>query len=197
MNTFKKAVPVFILLISFFIQSCSLSNRLYIESDVVKQSQRYRQEITYTKTEERRSPLILLKQTIIKEKKYNGESNYTIYDVLRMTDNAYMLEDKLYILADAEVIPVNIQYKEQENVNEIKEKTANIATSDSTSVKIVTGYSQHNRKVIRIKYELDEISILKMTSAKKVFFRYYSGPHMITVKVRRSEMRKLRKIHTF
>jgi hypothetical protein len=87
-----------------------------------------------------------------------------------------------------------IEGKEYENTKEIEEKKEDVMTSDSTSISVVTGYSENNRKITRFSYELPDHVIAKIKDADQVIFRYYSGPDMLTITLKGIKISKLKQL---
>ena len=83
---------------------------------------------------------------------------------------------------------------ELENVRSISENTSSISTSDSTSVSVVTGYSENNRKITRFKYKIPVTTIAKIKESNQLSLRYYSGPSMISVKPKKKSINKLKQL---
>jgi len=183
--------PVWIL-ITFSLFSCKVTNKIYETNDLVYSSKRMELKLEYNK-EERKSPLISMKQSIVK-KISDKETSYHVYDVLILTSYSYKLDDKVFLIIDDEVFPMSIESKEFENSREVSEKTEDIMTSDSTTMSVVTGYSEYNRKITRFSYCLPEHVISKIKSSNQILFRYYAGPDMITVQLQKRKLDKLKEL---
>jgi len=174
-------------------QSCSTSNKIYSENDIVYSTKRF--ELKYSvKDRDRRSPLFYFTQSIIKELNPNNEISYTAYDVLSLSSSSFKLEDKVILIIDNEAYPMVIDRIEIENVRSISENTSSISTSDSTSVSVVTGYSENNRKITRFKYKIPLTTIAKIKESNQLSLRYYSGPSMISVKPKKKSINKLKQL---
>jgi hypothetical protein len=87
-----------------------------------------------------------------------------------------------------------IDKMELENVRSISENTDNISTSDSTSVSVITGYSEDNRKITRFRYKIPSATMAKIKESDRFSLRYYSGPSMITVKPRNKSIRMIKQL---
>ena len=193
---FKKSFAFEILGITMIFtvfQSCSTSNKIYSENDIVYSTKRF--ELKYSvKDRDRRSPLFYFTQSIIKEINPNNEISYTAYDVLSLSSSSFKLEDKVILIIDNEAYPMVIDRIELENVRSISENTSSISTSDSTSVSVVTGYSENNRKITRFKYKIPVTTIAKIKESNQLSLRYYSGPSMISVKPKKKSINKLKQL---
>ena len=89
---------------------------------------------------------------------------------------------------------MSLEQMELENARDISETTSNILTSDSTTVSVITGYSEDNMKITRLSYRIPAATMEKIRSSDNLILRYYSGPSMITVKPRNKSIRKLKQL---
>jgi len=177
-------------------QSCSTSNKIYSENDIVYSTKRF--ELKYNvKDRDRRSPLFYFTQSIVKEINPQNEISYTVYDVLSLSSSSFKLDEKVILIIDNEAYPMVIDNIELENVRNISENTANISTSDSTNVSVITGYSENNRKITRFRYKISVNTMVKIQKSSKLSLRYYSGPSMITVKPKKKSINKLKQLIDF
>lgn len=182
-----------ITLVCILFHNCSTSNRIYSRSDIVTSTKRI--ELKYSvKDHDRRSPLFYFTQSVVKEINPENEVLYTAYDVLSLSASSFRLDEKAYFLIDNEACPVVIDRMELENVRNISEDTENILRSDSTTVTVVTGYSENNRKITRFSYNIPASVISKIRGSEQLALRYYSGPSMITVKPRSKSVKKLKQL---
>ncbi len=183
-----------VLVVSILItNSCSVTNKIYEEKDVVYSTKRLELKLSYRRFE-RKSPIYYMEQSIIKEIASNNEAIYKVYDVLTLTSSSFKIEDKVFLIIDDEVFPMLLDFKEYENTKEISENTKNIMTSDSTNISVVTGYSINNRKITRFSYKLTDKVIEKLQKSDEVLFRYYSGPSMLTIPLRGKKINKLKQL---
>ncbi len=174
------------------LQSCFSHKLIRVEYDEVKSTKRILQNFHYLGSKEKRTPLYFLNQTILKELKPNNEISYTVYDNLTMSPNAQALENQMFLILGEEIIPIDIEQVDLENTTNITEKRSTILTSDSTSVSVVSGYDQHNRKHYKIKYQLSLQTMDKISQAYEVQFRYYCGPNMMTVILKDKALNRLK-----
>jgi hypothetical protein len=180
-------------LICITFQSCSTFNKVYSENDVVYSSRRFELKY-YVKDRDRRSPLYYFTQSVIKEINQQDEISYHAYDVLSLSASSFKLDEKVFFLIDNEAYPMAVDKIELENVRSISENTDNILTSDSTSVSVVTGYSEDNRKITRFRYKIPAATMTKIKESEKFLLRYYSGPSMITVKPKNKSIRMIKQL---
>lgn len=181
-----------IMLASLILISCSTASKIFQEHDIVYATQRFK--LTFeSKNYPMRSPIIYTKQDIIKEITEN-EITYTLYDRLTARSASFNIEDKVFMVVNDEVFPLTIKNKEYENSKELNENTAEILTSDSTKLSVVTGYSENNRKHTRFCYKLSDEVISKIKTSNEVLFRYYAGPSMITTTIKKRRLEKLKKL---
>ncbi|MFZ2338751.1 MAG: hypothetical protein WAW07_03385 [Bacteroidales bacterium] len=180
-------------LIYITFQSCSTFNKVYSETDIVYSSLRFELKY-YVKDRDRRSPLFCFTQSIIKEINSQDEISYYAYDVLSLSGSSFKPDEKVFLLIDNEAYPMVIDKMELENVRSISENTGNISTSDSTSVSVITGYSEDNRKITRFRYKIPASTMAKIKESDQFSLRYYSGPSMITVKPKNKSIRMIKQL---
>jgi len=179
-------------ILSFILVSCRVTNKIFVENDIVFSTKRIELKLTY-RDQDRRSPITYAEQSFIKEIS-NNVTTYKVYDILILTSLSYQVEDKVFIIIDNEVFAMVIDKKERENTKDIDEKKEDIATSDSTSISVVTGYSENNRKITRFSYRIPEKVIEKVKNTDNVLFRYYSGPNMLTLTLDGKKLKKLKQL---
>lgn len=180
-----------IILLYSIIQSCGTSTKIIVQNDIVYSTKRI--ELKYSsKDVNRRSPLLFMEQSVVKEIKANDEITYQVFDVLTMNSSSFKLEDKVFLIIDNDFFPMQIENKEFEYAKSFTQNTQNILTSDSTTISVVTGYSEDNRKITRFSYKLSTDIINKLKNSNQVIFRYYSGPSMISVEIKDKNLRKLK-----
>ena len=180
-------------LVSFAFQSCFTTNKIYAENDLVYSTKRFELKY-YVKDRDRRSPLFSITQSIVKEINPQNEISYSAYDVLSLSSSSFKLDEKVIFIIDNETYPMVIDEIELENVRSISENTSSISTSDSTSVSVVTGYSENSRKLTRFRYKIPLTTMEKIKESNQIYLRYYSGPDMITVKPKMKSINKLKQL---
>ncbi len=180
-------------LVFILLSGCSVNNKIFKEEDIVYSSSRY--ELKYNiKDKNRRSPLILFTQTILKEKSAQNEISYHVYDALNLSSSSYKMEEKVFLIIDNKPYPMDIEAIELENRTTQTENTESIMAADSTYRTVVTGYSQQHSKITKFQYPLSTDIMLKIRDADQIQFRYYAGPKMITVKPKRKNIRKIKEL---
>ena len=186
-----------IVLMSFpLLQSCYPRLALVTEEhDMVFSSRRVKWTKTYFHAVESSQggfhPFVNLTQIIMKETKPNAEPTYQVFDILTLEKNQFHVDDKVYLIVDKLPMLVNVKRNEHENIRSISENTE---TCDSTDRQIVTGYTDIQHKVSRINYDLTPELVEKIKNAEKIFFRYYSGPTMITVTPSEADLKSLKEV---
>jgi len=160
----------------------------------VKSTKRLMLKFYYLGSIEKRTPLYNIKQTILKEVKPDNEIAYTVYDHLTMSLNAHNLENQLYLILDQNAIPININNLQVEHSSSISEDKDTILASDSTRVSVVKGYTQQDRKHFKISYQLSLEMMDKINKANEVNFKYYCGPHMLTIELNETKLNRLREM---
>ena len=180
-------------LICFIFSGCFSTGKIVVQNDIVYSTKRI--ELKYIiRDYDRRSPLLYLEQSIIKEIKNNNETTIKVYDILGLTSSGFKLEDKVFMIVDSNVYPMAIDIIDYEHAKSITANTQEILTSDSTKVSVLTGYSENNEKITRFSYKLSDEMISKIKNSNQVLFRYYAGPSMMTVKLKNTYLRKVKKI---
>ena len=194
-NLFRKPTTRSILLpavTALFLCACT-TNRIFTVNDIVYSSKRF--ELKYTvKDKDRRSPLIFFTQSIVKENNPGKEISYTAYDVLDMTNSSFKVDEKVFFIIDNEAFPMAVKRIELENTRNISENITSVSTSDSTSVSVVTGYSENNRKTTRFIYQIAPGVMNRIRTSGQFMIRYYSGPDMITVKPKNKSLQKIKQL---
>lgn len=166
-------------------------NRIVVEDDIAYSTRRA--TLRYIlKDHDRRSPLVYVDQTIVRETGTNYLTAFTAYDILNLTGTSFYVDDKVFLIIDNEAYPMKLENKELDYIRTVSEETEDIAVSDSTSVTVTTGYSFNNSKVTRFSYSLPEEVVTKIINAEKILFRYYSGPSMMTVPLKQRNLDKLK-----
>ncbi|MDR2084622.1 MAG: hypothetical protein LBP67_06480 [Bacteroidales bacterium] len=188
----KTIITLMVITIPFIFQSCIMSSRIIQESDVVYSTKRVSFRHT-TKDRNRKTPLLYLDQTFVKEIKGNKET-YRVYDALNLASRGFKLDDKVFLIADGEIFNINIENKEYEFSRRISENKSDVMTADSTTISVVTGFSEDNRKITRFSYKLTDDMVSKIRNSNQIIFRYYAGPSMISVKLRNNDLKKLKKL---
>ena len=95
---------------------------------------------------------------------------------------------------DNEVFPMTLTKIENENSKTISENRSDVATSDSTTVSVVTGYSEDNRKITRFSYALSDEIINRIKTSQHVVLQYYAGPSMLKVNLKDKNLEKLKEL---
>lgn len=180
------------IVLSFLLFSCKVTNKIFEGYDIVYSTKRLELKLAY-RSQDRRSSITYMEQSIVK-KITDNETVYKVYDVLVLTSLSHRLENKVFIIINNEVFPLIIESMENENSRAIKEETEDIATSDSTSLTVVTGYSENDRKVTRLSYKLPDNVITKIRNADQVLFRYYIGPQMLTMTLESKKLKILKQL---
>ena len=192
----KFGVPyqgIVISLVCVMLSSCSPYNKIYSEDDIVYSTKRFELKYDY-KTRDRRTPIYYFTQSIVKEVDQNNDASYRAYDVLYLISSSFKLDEKVILIIDNKPYPMVIDNIEFENLKTISKNTADIQTSDSTTVSVITGFSENNRKITRFSYKIPISTIMQIKNADQFSIRYYSGPSMITVKPKKLSIKKIKEL---
>lgn len=190
-NRIKKTLAL--ILISLTFQSCfnnKIYNEIYVENDVVYGTKRFELK-HYIHPQNSRSAIKVLIQDIIKEIDSNNEVSYTAYDYLELNSSSFKIDEKVFYIIDNVAYPMTIDHIEFDNVRKTTENKSDVLTADSTTVSVVTGYSEQNRKTIKFKYNIPVLMMEKIKEARQLSIRYYSGPSMATFHTRQISLGKM------
>ncbi len=179
--------------VCIMLSSCSTYNKIYSDDDIVYSTKRFELKY-YCKDRDRRTPIYFFTQSIVKEVDQNNNVSYRAYDVLFLISSSFKLDEKVILIIDNKPYPMVIDKIELENVKTISENTTDIQTSDSTTVSVITGYSENNRKITRFSYIIPVSTIMEIKKADQLSIRYYSGPSMITVKPKKLSIKKIKEL---
>lgn len=180
-------------LVCLMLSGCSTYNRIYSENDIVYSTKRYELKYSYRDLN-RRSPLQFFTQSIVKEIDRNNEVSYRAYDVLFLSNSSFRIEEKAILIIDDKPFPMVIDKMEFENTKSISENTASIQTVDSTTVSVVTGFTESYRKITRFSYKIPVSTAMEIRKADRLSIRYYAGPSMITIKPRKRSFNKIKEL---
>jgi hypothetical protein len=183
-------------LVSLTFISCAPKLKILVETDAVYSTKRISLKY-YSKDDNKNSPLIYLQQSIVKEIKANDEITYTVFDILAMNSESFNLQEKVFVIVDKEVYPMIIGGTEYEYAKNVTENKTDLLLADSTTVSVVTGYSENNMKKFRFSYNLSDTLISKIQNSDEVLFRYYSGPAMLTVPLKDRKLEKVKQLITW
>jgi len=123
----------------------NLRSGIFEENDRVMKTRKVTYE-TYFVSNQRYEQSYTQKITFLKETDRNSITNYTLYDVITLPVESFDLDDKMYIVADDNVIKLPVSTQNQYNTKNINEQKNEILQSDSTKITVVTGYDVVNKK---------------------------------------------------
>lgn len=124
----------------------------------------------------------------------NGEPEYTFFETLNLGYKKYDLEDTIYLIVNGENIPIQLELISTENKRSISEDTRQIMTADSTTMNVVTGYSQSNYHVTNTKFSISQKDMRKILSAHNIYFRYYTEAYVITTELKGRKLKHLKEL---
>lgn len=192
-NTGAPCKAMGLVLICAFFSGCSTYNKIYQDNDIVYSTGRFELKYHY-RDWNRRTPIIFFTQSLVKETDRDNNSTYRAYDMLFLTSTSFRPEEKVILIVDNKPYPMIIDKIEFESEKTLSENTTDISTSDSTTVTVITGFSENNRKISRFSYNIPISTINAIRESNHFFIRYYSGPSMITIKPRKSSIKKIKKL---
>ncbi len=180
-NGMRKSTLAFALLLSACtLHSCGIFRNVIVEQDEVSGTKRNRTEFQYYGAREWSSPLMRINQTILKETGPTGMINVRVFDRIQLQVNSFRLEKLVYLIIDGKPYSTQVDDMEFDRLTSIQEKRKDIVTADSSKVSVVTGYDKSDSKYYKLTYTLNPETLENIKTCKKLRFRYYSGPDMIT-----------------
>jgi len=187
----KKIIVISVL--SFILLSCGIfSNSVFVENDKVMDSKRVIYEAYFTNNK-RYEQSYSQNITFLKEIDRNHKITYSVYDVITLPSESFDIDpDKLYLIIDEEILPLQTTFNKQFNNRNITEKKSEIMKSDSTKVSVVTGYDVVNKKSVQMTHVFDNQTINKIRRASIVNLRYYLGASYINTEIKGGNLRKLK-----
>ena len=99
----------------------NLRSGIFVENDRVMKTRKVTYE-TYFVSNQRYEQSYTQKITFLKETDRNSITNYTLYDVITLPVESFDLNDKMYIVADDNVIKLPVSTQNQFNTKKINEK---------------------------------------------------------------------------
>ena len=191
-------VNLVLLLVFLLVQACITLNvrsgKILVEDDTVRSSKRINRVFYYYRVKEKCAPFLSLKQTVSKELVSDKNAHYYVYDVLSLRTSSFEIENKVYVMIDDAVFTIDIKNKRIEERNRISENNETVMTADSSSLSVVTGYTQKSWRDEKFKYELETELVQKIIQTKVVQFRYYSGPNMMTLALQGKDLKKFKEV---
>ena len=170
----------------------NLRSGIFVENDRVMKTRKVTYE-TYFVSNQRYEQSYTQKITFLKETDRNSITNYTLYDVITLPVESFDLDDKMYIVADDNVIKLPVSTQNQYNTKNINEQKNEILQSDSTKITVVTGYDVVNKKTIQMTHPINNDILQKIARAREVHLRYYVGPNAINSEIKGTKLRNVKK----
>jgi len=196
MNQHFSSSIAFVYILSVLLTLTGCAPGIFSEIDEVKKLNRHKLNLLHLYNTERNSPLCTVSQTFVKECQYGtpGASHLIVYDQLRLRPQAHNIEDTVYFILSNEILPIPILDESYRESQAITESTSDILTADSTTVRVVNGYSLNDYKYVNLSYELSKEVKTKIYAEKEFKIRYYSGPDMITIRLKGRDLNNLKKL---
>ena len=170
----------------------NLRSGIFEENDRVMKTRKVTYE-TYFVSNQRYEQSYTQKITFLKETDRNSITNYTLYDVITLPVESFDLDDKMYIVADDDIINLPVSTQNQFNTKKINEKKDEILQSDSTKITVVTGYDVVNKKTIQMTHPINDDILQKILQAHELHLRYYVGPNAINSEIKGTKLRNIKK----
>ena len=170
----------------------NLRSGIFVENDRVMKTRKVTYE-AYFYSNQKYEQSYSQKITFLKETDRNNITNYTLYDVITLPVESFDLDDKMYIVADDNVIKLPVSTQNQYNTKNINEQKNEILQSDSTKITVVTGYDVVNKKTIQMTHPINDDILQKILQAHELHLRYYVGPNAINSEIKGTKLRNIKK----
>lgn len=162
--------------------SLNITDGIRIREDIARGATRMEWEHTYYFPVEPGTPLVKMRQSVVKEVDREDKVMYQFYDLLWFRPGSHELEKEAYLILDDHiVITLDIDSFNRELITRIDEETGSLMNADQEEVDVVTGYSQITRKNYKVLYSLSQKTLDMALDAKMIQFRYYAGPDIISL----------------
>ena len=188
----KSSLALALLLLASTLQSCGIFSKVIVEQDEVSGTKRNRTEFQYWGAREWSSPLMHNTQTILKETGATGKITVRIFDRIQLKMNSFRLDKRVYLIIDGKPYTAQVEDMEFDQLTSFQEKRKDVLTADSSKVSVVTGYDRSESKYYKLTYTLNPETVEKIKTCRKLRFRYYSGPDMITTTMNGWELNLLK-----
>lgn len=176
------------MLITILFSSCAVFNgSITKQVDQIMGSKRFTFE-AYHSNNQRDEQEYRQKLTFLKEINRSQNVEYTLYDVIYLPYSSFDISDKMYLVVDEEVFPLENDSKEKvlDRVATEEKQSANSETQP-----VADGYS--TSKSWKMVHPLSEEMILKIVDAQIMYLRYYAGPNMITSEITGTELTSVKR----
>lgn len=128
--------------------------------------------------------------SILKEIDARQQITYTMYDIISLPMKSFDISNEMYIIIDNEVIPLSITLKERLYDGNYENKT----NFPEQNPPVATAYNLTNSKVTRMIHPLSDEIMDQISTARKVYLRYYVGPNMITSEIKGARLYSVKKL---
>ena len=163
------------------------TGRVVRERDQIRNITRVRLNLEHTNAEERLSPFINTKQSFLKEFQHEGGEAITVFEVFRMQPNSFPVENTIYIATGNTSIAI---LTTRIDFTEVARHITTESNADGTSPQAV---QLINYVATRFSYNLSPQVVELIKSSNRIYFRYYSGADMVTIRLSHADIRNLRR----
>lgn len=173
--------------------SMRVSDGIRVREDIARSTTRMEWDHTYYFPLEPRTPLVKMRQALVKEIDKEGGSSYHFYDLLLLRPSSHDLMREAYlILDDSIVVTLDLTSFNRELNTEIDEETGSALNANREEVRVVTGYAQVTKKSYKVEYNITQEVMDMLLKVETIQFRYYAGPDMITLPLSGYHLRQLK-----
>ena len=189
MKVWLKEIAFVLLSVSVFSGCSIITNGINYKRDKLMDRTRYTLQQSFI-TNERHEQDYQQQISLLKEIDENGQSTYTMYDIISIPLKSFDISNEMYIIIDKEPIPLPLTLKERLYDNDLK----NGINFPEQSTDTAQNFSISSTKVTRMIHPLDDELIENISRAKAVYLRYYVGPEMITSEIKGTKLYSLKKL---
>ncbi len=169
---------------------CAINGILREDEDVFRGESRNRLETTAAPIENR-TGVCNVNNYYVHTSGNGGTSDLTLYtEIVKETEN-FVLEPEIYIQIDKHIIKKRIERLDQGMLPESESNADNPIPSLNIALNNANNGAP-NRDYFRLHFDEDDIE--KIRRGLDIRFRYYYGPHTVTIRVNRVQMEKLKRL---
>ena len=189
MKAILKNCILFAAVVFLFTGCAIITNGISYQKDRLMGTSRYTWHETFT-TNQLHEQQYEQDISILKEIDARQQVTYTMYDIISLPMKSFDVSNEMYIIIDNEVIPLSITLKERLYDGNYGNKS-NFPQQNPPAE---TAYDLTNSKVTRMIHPLSDEMIELITTARRVYLRYYVGPNMITSEIKGAKLYSVKKL---
>lgn len=130
--------------------------------------------------------------TYVGEISADGERDYVLYTDITKRSGSFHIEDLVYMSIDGNVIEKSISSKQTDDFVKRSENTDSVMTADSSTVRVVTGYSESHYSKDKIELSFTAEEVRQIMDCEELLYKYYFGPEAVTIKIYKYQLDPLK-----